>query len=288
MTLIHPESCECAKSELDLFTVPFTQTSIDDSKWVEYLPLNSVTENSGPVEFMLSGSGQEYVDLSETYLHVVVRITNTDHGTDLTTADVGPANNFLHSMFNQVELSLNERLVTSASSTFAYKAYLETLFSFGNSAKTSHLTSQGYCGKMDYVTENTGFRNRQKYCAASKSFSVIGRPYLDLCFQERLILNGGRYELKFVRSKHDFCLITTVASLFSASLFARKVKLAPAVQLAHIKALEVNNAKYPIRRVETKVISVPKGNLTVTQENLFLCQLPQRIVVGCVDSAAFF
>ena len=73
----------------------------------------------------------------------------------------------------------------------------------------------------------------------------------------------------------------------SASLFARKVKLAPAVQLAHIKALEVSNAKYPIRRIETKVISVPKGNLSVTQENLFLGQLPHRIMVGCVDSAAF-
>ena len=55
----------------------------------------------------------------------------------------------------------------------------------------------------------------------------------------------------------------------SARLFSRKVKLAPAVQLAYIKALEVSNAKYPIRRVETKVISVPKGNLSVTQENLF-------------------
>ena len=89
MSLIYPESCECAKSELDLFSVPFTQTSIDDSKWVEYLPLNSVTENSRPMEFMLSGSGEEYVDLSETYLHVVVKITNTD-GTALSTADVGP------------------------------------------------------------------------------------------------------------------------------------------------------------------------------------------------------
>ena len=59
------------------------------------------------------------------------------------------------------------------------------------------------------------------------------------------------------------------------------------VQLAHTKALEVRNVKYPIPRVETKVISVPKGNLTVTQDNLFLGQLPHHIVVSCVDSAAF-
>ena len=91
-----------------------------------------------------------------------------------------------------------------------------------------------------------------------------------MCFHERLILNGVDMKLKFVRSKHDFCLMGDGHVVIqSASLFARKVKLAPAVQLAHIKALEVSNAKYPIRRVETKVIFVPKGNLSVTQENLF-------------------
>ena len=65
------------------------------------------------------------------------------------------------------------------------------------------------------------------------------------------------------------------------------MKLAPAVQLAHIKALEIGTAKYPIRRVETKVFSAPKGNLTVNQENLFLGQLPQRVVVGCLETGAF-
>jgi hypothetical protein len=72
-----------------------------------------------------------------------------------------------------------------------------------------------------------------------------------------------------------------------ASLFVRKAKLSPAVQMAHIKALERGTAKYPIRRVETKVFSVPKGNLSANQENLFLGQLPKRIVIGMVDNAAY-
>ena len=60
----------------------------------------------------------------------------------------------------------------------------------------------------------------------------------------------------------------------NASLYVQKVKLAPAVQLAHIKAVDIVTAKYPIRHEETKVFSAPKGNLTVNQKYLFLGQLP--------------
>lgn len=291
MSLIHPESCECAKSELDLFSVPLTQTSIEESKWVEYLPLNSVTENRGPLEFMISGSGEEYVDLSETYLHIIAKITNKD-GTVCTTKSVGPVNLFLHSMFSQVETSLNERLISSSANTYAYRSYLETLLSYGASAKKSFLTAAMWykdtAGSMNSLSENKGFEVRQELSDASKSFSLIGRPHLDLCFQERLILNGIDIKMRFVRNKNEFCLMGDGKVVIeNASLFVRKVKLAPAVQLAHIKALEIGTAKYPIRRVETKVFSAPKGNLTVNQESLFLGQLPQRVVIGCLETAAF-
>ena len=39
--------------------------------------------------------------------------------------------------------------------------------------------------------------------------------------------------------------------------------------------------------MDTKVFSVPKGNLTANHENLFLGQLPKRLVVGMVENSAF-
>jgi hypothetical protein len=33
MALVHPSSCECTKSELDLFEVPPTQTSVAYGYW---------------------------------------------------------------------------------------------------------------------------------------------------------------------------------------------------------------------------------------------------------------
>ena len=39
MAFVHRQSCEGVKSELDIFAVPPTQTSIEDGRWVEHQPL---------------------------------------------------------------------------------------------------------------------------------------------------------------------------------------------------------------------------------------------------------
>ena len=42
-----------------------------------------------------------------------------------------------------------------------------------------------------------------------------------------------------------------------------------------------------IRRVELKSFTIPAGNLSIVKENLFLGQLPNRIVFGIVDNDAY-
>ena len=56
MALVHPNSCECTKSELDLFEVPPTQTSVAYGYW-EQKGLTSALTDQGPYEFAVSGAG---------------------------------------------------------------------------------------------------------------------------------------------------------------------------------------------------------------------------------------
>ena len=56
MAFIHDQSCECAKTDLHIFSVPTTQTSIEYGNYVEYHPLISIT-NSGLIEFDASSYG---------------------------------------------------------------------------------------------------------------------------------------------------------------------------------------------------------------------------------------
>ena len=134
---------------MDLFSVPPTQTSMEQGSWVEYHPLTTVTDGS-PIEFDISGTGEDYVDFSNTMLYVKTKITAND-GTDLANdAAVGPTNLFLHSLFAQVDIALNGTLITAS---YPYRAMLETLLSYGEDAKKTQLTSSLYykdqCGRMD-------------------------------------------------------------------------------------------------------------------------------------------
>ena len=116
------------KSELDLFVVPPTQTSIEDGRWVEHQPLTSL-DSGGPIEFVIPGTGDAYFDLANTYLLIqtkVVRGVGTDLAADTPVAHV---NNWLHSLFSQVDVYLNDTLVTLSSNTYPFRAYVDTMLS---------------------------------------------------------------------------------------------------------------------------------------------------------------
>ena len=74
MAFVHRQSCEGVKSELDLFTVPPTQNCIIASHVVEHQPTASL-DSGGPIEFFIPGSGDDYIDLANTMLHVQVKVT---------------------------------------------------------------------------------------------------------------------------------------------------------------------------------------------------------------------
>ena len=300
MAFIHEGSCECAKSELDLFSVPATQTSVESGTYVEYHPISSMT-GGAPIEFDVTASGDDYLDLANSLLCVRAKITRVNDE-DLDGADtVGPVNNFFHSLFSQVDVSLNGTLITSSTNTYAYRAYIETLLSYGIEAKSSQLTSALFykddAGKMDHpnplaVDGNAGLATRQSFGAESREIDMIGRIHADIFFQERYMLNEVNAKIKLVRSHDAFCLMATGARHFkvvltTATLLVRKVKISPSVYLAHAKTLESGTAKYPIKRVVCKTFTIPAGYLDVSNEKLFSGQLPVRLIVGLVDNRAY-
>ncbi|XP_070576105.1 uncharacterized protein F54H12.2-like [Ptychodera flava] len=130
MAFLHKHSCECTKSELDMFTVPPTQTSVEEGQWEEVHPLTHIVE-LGPIEFVISGSVEDYIDLSSTLLLIKAKITEVD-GTNLgADAAVGPCNLWLHSLLSQVDVHLNGKMISNPSSTYLYQAMLETLLNNG-------------------------------------------------------------------------------------------------------------------------------------------------------------
>ena len=106
------------------------------------------SNDQGSYEFAVSGAGDYYIDLANTYL--------------FGGADVGHVNLWMHSLFSDVSVSLNEKLVSLPTSLYPYRAYIETLLSYGPAVKESQLTgvmwykdTPGHQYKR--TTDNKGF-----------------------------------------------------------------------------------------------------------------------------------
>ena len=161
MSYVHPFSKRCDKSEIDLFSVPPTQQSLERGRWIDYAPLSSVENLDSAITYLIAGT-DEYIDLSKTILTVTGKIT-AEGGATLTGGNqtsVAPVNNFLHSLFKQVDVYLNGKQVTPAMGTYAYRAYIETLLNYDVSAKKSQFTSALYykdtATKMDEAGSSPG------------------------------------------------------------------------------------------------------------------------------------
>ena len=172
------------------------------------------------------------------------------------------------------------------------------MLSFGEEAKKSKLSAfLWHCNTSGHfdscAAANKGYTQRKAFAAESKDIDMMGKLHIDLTFQNRYLLNGVEVRLRLIRSKDLFCLhgnanqARNKVSLKEVTSFVRKVKPNPAVQLAHVKALQHATAKYPLQHVEVKSFTVPTGNRSIIKENLFLGQLPTRLAVDVVDNDAY-
>ena len=225
MALVHPNSCECTKSELDLFEVPPTQTSVAYGYW-EQKGLTSALTDQGPYEFTVSGAGDDYIDLANTYPFVEAQIMDDDDTALDGGADVGSVNLWMHSLFSDVSVSLNENLVSPPTSLYPYRAYIEILLSYGPSAKESQLTgvmwykdTPGHQDKR--TTDNKGFTSRKALTAQSKSVQMMGN------YTWIYLLNHVDLKIKLRRSRDVFALMVDADNyeiiIKDLALFVRNV-----------------------------------------------------------------
>jgi hypothetical protein len=207
-------------------------------------------------------------------------------------------NNFLQSLFKQVDLFLGGIQVTQSTGTYSYKSMLETLLNYGLSAKKSHLTGELYykdtAGAMDETDctsagTNAGLQTRYSFTQKSYIVDLWGPLHCDMLFGDRLLLNHVDITIKLNPNSPAFALMSGETSpnykiaIQSANLKVRAVKVSPVLQLQHLNELKKGvNAVYPIRRTDCKTYTIPSGNPSIHKGDLF-----NGLVLAMVDSDAF-
>ena len=298
--LEEPEEVICTKSELCYDVRPFKQITIDKHYNIHIGPKAALSDES-PLVFEISGSGEDYWDVGDMYLQVRGKITNAD-GSNLTQdADVGSINNLANGMFSQLDVVLNDTVISQSHGMYGYEAYLTNLLSFSPEVKKTQMYMEGWeddeAGKFSDKA-NVGYVSRKKRYAESKEFEFKFRLHTDLTFQNRLMPNHVTGRLTLTRAKNAFCLLgfenpRTQSQHYKimltyASLEVRKVKVSPEYQLLiEQKILGKGGAHFPITHTVMKNFTIPQGNSTYDLDGLFLGQLPWAITLGFITNTAF-
>lgn len=292
MAFINNHRSITTKTELDIFATPPTQNSVEGGSTSCYRPISSLA-GSAPVEFVVSSSGDEYIDLAHTALHIIAKVVIDEKLAENAQPEVAPVNNWLHSMFSQVDVYLNQKCISPPSNNYNYRAYIENLLNYTDNAKQSHLTAgmwyKDIGGKMDGI-DNSGHLKRKLLTSNECQVELYGNLHCDIFNQDKFMINGVEMCIKLIKAKNEFHLFGNTKAhveILEANLYVRKVKINPSILVAHARALSVTSAKYPVTRVEIKTITIGADVRSKSIDNLFLGQMPKRCIIGMVDSAAF-
>lgn len=290
---------EAQPSQLSLFSLPPSQTAIEKVYYQEVRSTSHIN-GSAPIEFIITGqNGMEFLDLKRSKLYIKVKIVQSDGKMlDATTLKVSPVNLPFYSMFDQVDVTMQGKLITSTTNHYPYKAMIQTLLSYGSGAKTSQLTSlmwskdtPGYMDDYDVEnTSNAGLARRAQFFEKSMSVDMEGPILHDLFQLDRYLMNQVAVGVKLYRTRPEFCLMSNETGyevvIEDIVLKACKVQVNPAVIYGQAEIMKNTNAKYPFTRTEVKLLTIPAGNISYTYDNLFQGLRPNRCCIGFVKSAA--
>ena len=123
-------------TEFDIFAPKPRQVAVEGTTETIYKPIASIDQTD--IEFLIPGDSETYIDLDLKF-YIKDKLMKGDN-TQLEDTDyTAGINNLLLSLFSQCSISLNSTQITLATELYNYRAYLETLLTYGSHAAASHL-----------------------------------------------------------------------------------------------------------------------------------------------------
>lgn len=291
---------QCSKSEIMYDVLPREQVVIVGDYTAYYGPISALNDGT-PLQFDIKGAGTDYLDPSDIYLKLKVKITKADGKNIESTNAVAPINDIGNAMFSNVDLVMNNVVVSETSNMYGAKCYGSTLFSLPQDVKDTHLFMEGW--HADQATKfddalNTGYQVRRDRFALSKEVELKTKIHTDLSFQNRLIPSGIDLRMTLTRARDNYCLqsFDTVTEtepqeeyklkITHAELQVRKVKLEPSCQLHLEKRIISTGAHFPVNHIVMKSYNIPSNSSTHVIDGLYNGQTPVMCMMGLTKNTS--
>jgi len=283
-------------SEFDLFRKKSEQTAILQ-EYFETIQVNNVSEQQLTYDIQVPGCPGVFRDLSNSQLIAEVEIVKDD-GSSIGTSDVvAPANNFLHTLFSDVSVTVCGTKIQEKSGYYAYRAFIETLLSSSSDVLSTRARAAGWeldteADDMDKViatksgtTEpNKAFVERKKRYA-NGIVVLAGRLHVDLFHQDLDLPPNCNLQISLTRSDKKFALMAAASSSYKVKIHSLKFRVRskmvdPNLIAAHRDMLQSTNYCIPLNKVMIKPFTVGTGVKHASYANAFLGPTPKRVVIG--------
>ena len=301
---------------LRIFKVPPTDISINAYRMVTIQP---TTTGINPMEFIVPGV-DDFVDLGRSYFIMELSLKKSNNANLVANEKLWPVNNLAHSIIKQIDLQLNGTLISPQSDTYHYKAYLETLLNYDHEDVKTVLGPQGWFNQVDFPPQwtatNTDYgtpdaaynalsanhkgalaamvAETAKY-AGGVTHSLVFTPHLEAFHIGKLLVPGIEIKMKFHFNGPNLFLngVALAGRLMEGDVKLRfhlcQLRLNEAVysSLSAQRHNEGAVATYPTVRSEIRTFSMQGNLIRFDIPNLFQNRVPDRLIVGLVDSRAF-
>ena len=243
--------------------------------------------------------------LSQSRLHVKARILDEngdplnwiDVDTSSETPGVSIVNHMAASLWRQIDLQLNTQIISPhISVNYPYKAIIDTLLNYSSEAKKSSLQAQGFYKDTAYQfndSSNSGHIKRKKLLELGQIIDLEGPLYLDICQQNRAILNGVEILIKAFPTADAFRIFTKIdgkayqVEILDVFLRACHIKLQDSAVVVINEQLKRKPAIYPMLTSSIKAYTIPAQTYTYSIEDSFNSYVPAELVVAFVKSKAY-
>lgn len=298
------DDCICSVNEIELFDPIPKQVVLEHAYTTDIHPINNLSTDV-PIEFEINGSADEYIDLNSIELSLIVKVVNKTGDADIGSTDIiAPVNNWMHSMFQDVSLTIGDTVVEGGNFQYPYKAYLSNLLNYDQESKRSHVKVAGWdkdtaTHMNGHGTTNIGFTKRKGQIAGSASVALYGPLILDMFLQQKYLLHNTNVKIKLSKALPTFQIGIYTADTVSgratavkviiekAILYVRKAKALPSVIAESEEKLNFINAMYPINRTQMTTYTINKGSLSHTKQSLFKGRMPKLVFVALVRNDAY-
>ena len=205
----------------------------------KFAPITAVTKNASTISFEFPRLDEPHVYLlHETMLRVQVIIEKAANGLPDLDARVSPINFILHTMWDKVSMSINDKEITKQSAYYGYKTYMMNKLTYNSEAKNSFLLTSNWCdntaGAYGAVLNNSGmllrsvaFRQERVITKPFKSEGAVfmGRLCHDLVDSAVPLPSNTKINFVFERAKDAFCLMVPPKSTNVADTEKYKLSL---------------------------------------------------------------